>query len=263
MRAIVVDDEPLMIQKFARLMEDIPDLNIVGQFDDSSDALEYVKKNEIEIAFLDIAMPGIDGILLAKELRKIKNNILIVFISAYDSYIRESNQIGVDYYLAKPYTKKALSMMMDKLRLLASRLQKRVFIQTFGRFQVQKDGRPIRLTGKAKEILALLTARDGKEVSNKEIYETLWEDRPYSNAQMSVYYNALRRLKNVLQKEGLADLMISTANGQMLNTKIADCDYYAWKNKNPDLKNRFEGEFLPEYSWGETILAAISAGEWE
>ena len=257
MRAIIVDDEPLMLRRFVRLSEGIPDLNIVGQFETAQAALAYAKDAPVEVAFLDVAMPITSGIELAKELRKFRPDIIIVFVSAYDEYIWDSNQIGADYYIIKPYTPEVLEMAMQRVRLLSFRQQKDVYIQTFGRFLVLKQMKPIPLTGKAKEILALIVTRRGKEISNEEIYRTVWEDRPYGNVEMTVYYNALRKLKAVLKEAGLSDLLISTQRGQLVNTALFDCDYYAWQDKNMGARDRFEGNFLSEYSWGEYILAEI------
>ena len=261
MRAIIVDDEPLMIRKFVRLSEGIPDLEIVGKFEYAAEALTFANENSFETAFLDIALPGINGIELAKELRKIHPDVLIVFVSAYDEYVWDFNQIGGDYYILKPYNEETLKMAMERLRLLLTRQKKSIYIQTFGRFLVLKNGTPIPLTGKAKEILALIVTKKGKEVSNEEIYSTIWEDRPYSNVNMTVYYNAIRRLKATLKGAGAEELLISTKRGQMINTAIVDCDYYSWPEKG-DSKTDFNGEFLSEYSWGEGILAEmIDVGE--
>jgi len=257
MRAIIVDDEPLMLKRFMRLSADIPDLYIVGQFESAQEALAYAQDNPVELAFLDVAMPVINGLELAKRLRSLRADILIVFVSAYDDYIWDSNQIGGDYYVLKPYSRETLEMVMERLRLIAHRQRKKLYIQTFGRFVVLRDGEPVPLTGKAKEILALVVTRRGREISNEELFSTIWENRSYSNANMSVFYNALHRLKSVLRAEGLEDLLISSPHGQMANTALFDCDYYAWQDRNMGRRDRFEGEFLSEYSWGEYILANI------
>lgn len=263
MKAIIVDDELLMMRKFERLTEGIDDLNLVGKFEDARAALAYIEKDPVSVAFLDIEMPIMDGITLAQKLREIRRNVIIVFITAYDEYIRDSNEIGGDYYLIKPYTRETLKLMMEKIRILATRQNKDVYIQTFGRFTVRKNNIPINLTGKAKEILALIVTRQGKEISNEEIYSIIWENRPYSNENMTVYYNALRRLRSSLRSAGLGGLLISTARGQMVNTDMFDCDYYSWKLKNMELRDQFAGEFLSEYSWGETILSNILQEEYD
>ena len=262
MRAIIVDDEQLMIRKFVRLTAGIRDLNIVGMFETSEDAVSYVRDNPVEAAFLDIEMPEMDGIELAGKLRQIRDDIMIVFITAYDQYIRDANEINGDHYIVKPYTRETLENVMEKLRLLSVRQHKDVYVQTFGRFLVFKEKTPIKLTGKAKEILALVITRRGKEISNEEIYSTIWEGRPYSNACMAVYYNALRRLRNALAAAGIEEILVSTPRGQTVNTSLFDCDYYAWKDKNADPRDLFEGEFMSEYSWGEYILATLLHEEW-
>lgn len=257
MRTIIVDDEELMLKRFVRLSDGIADLNIIGQFSDSKEALAYAEHNPVELAFLDVDMPQMNGIKLAESLRKIRHDILIVFVSAYEEYIWDSNQLGIDYYLVKPFNQSTLSVVMEKIRLLAARQKKMLYVQTFGRFVVFKDGRPIKLNGKAKEILALIVTKRGKEVSNEELYSTIWEDRIYSNISMSVYYNALRRLKKILEEEGCSEILISGKHGQMANIEVFDCDYYAWQDGNVNQRDRFDGEFMSEYTWGESILTDI------
>lgn len=257
MRAIIVDDEPLMLKRFVRLGADIPDLNIAGQFESAGEALEFAKKIPVDAAFLDVAMPVTNGIELSKELRKIRPDIMIIFVTASEEHIWDFNRIGGDYYIIKPYTKETIEMAMERIRLIARRQEKELFIQTFGRFLVLRNGEPLPFTGKAKEILALTVIKRGKEISNEEIYSTIWEDRPYSNELMTVYYNALGRLKKTLRQEGLEKLLISTQRGQMINTEMFDCDYYDWQDKNMKEKDIFTGEFMSEYPWGAYILADI------
>jgi len=261
MRAIIVDDEPLMLRRFVRLSAGIPDLHIAGQFDSAQAALDYVKETPVELAFLDVSMPVIDGIELAKRLREIRADILIVFVSAYDTYLWDFNQIGGDYYIVKPYTRETLEMVMDRLRLISRRQRKELYIQMFGRFLVLRGDKVVPLTGKAKEILALVATRRGREISNEEIYSTIWEGRTYSNENMSVFYNALRRLRQALKKASLEALLISTPRGQLVDTSMFDCDYYAWEDKTAEQRDQFRGEFLSEYSWGEYILANILNGD--
>ncbi len=257
MRAILVDDEPIMLRSFMRNSADIPELNVVAQFQSAEEAISYARENSFELALLDVCLPGMNGIDLALKLREMHPGLLVVFISAFDDYIRNFNEIGGDYYILKPYKKETLQMMAEKMSLLAGRLRKNIYIQMFGRFNVLKDGVPIKISGKTKEILALIAARRGKEISNEEIYSTVWENREYSNESMKVYYNALSRLKRALEETDACELLLSTSHGQMLNTAICDCDYFAWLDNNSGSKERFEGEFLSEYSWGEPILAGI------
>lgn len=254
MRAIIVDDEPVMTRYFARECEGIPELNLKGSFTTASEALSFAADNPIEVAFLDVEMPDMTGLELALKLRELRSDILIVFVSAFD-YVRDSNKIGGDYYLEKPYDRETLEIMMERLKLLAQRQKKNIYIQMFGTFNVLKDGAPVPLSGKAKECLAYITMFRGKEVSNQDIYSTVWEDKPYGTSEMTTYFHALKRLKRTLREYGVSDLLISNVKGQMLNTEIVDCDFYSWMDKNSALHERFNGVFLSEYSWGEPVLA--------
>lgn len=154
MRTIVVDDERIMLRQFGRLSRDIADLNLVGSFECASDAVRYAMEYPVELAFIDIVMPVLNGVELARELRKIRPEMVIVFVTAYDSFIRDFNQIGGDYYILKPFTRETLEMTISKIRYLSRRLRKEVYIQTFGRFVVLKNGKPLPLRGKTKEIRA-------------------------------------------------------------------------------------------------------------
>lgn len=257
MKTILVDDEWIMIKSFVRLSEGISDIEIVGKFQYVEEAIEYVKKNPVDLAILDVKMPGMSGIELAVKLREIYTDILIVFISAYDEYIRDFNQIGGDYYIVKPYTRDTLEMMATKMTLLAAKQEKEISLQMFGRFNVLKHGVPIKISGKTKEILALIASRCGKEISNEEIYSIVWEGREYSNVNMKVYYNALKRLKDILAENQMSDLLLSTSRGQMINRNVCDCDYYEWKNAQGEGNKSYDGELLSEYSWGEYILGGM------
>ena len=255
MNTIIVDDEPIMLRSFARLSEGIAELENAVSFTDPKAAEEYASLHSVDLAILDIAMPEMNGMELAERLRAQRPDIIIVFITAYDEYIRAANTIGADDYIVKPYKKETLERMAEKVRLLSARLKKPVQIRCFGNFTVIYNGQPVPLRGKAKEILARIVAERGGEVSNETLYSTLWEDRPYSNIEMKVYYNALRRLKDTLAEAGLEKLLISTTRGQMLNTDMADCDYYDFLAGTLKLRRVEAESFMREYSWGEYILA--------
>lgn len=257
MRAIVVDDESLLLDSFLRFSRNIKDLDVIKTFEFAEGAIEYAETQSFEIAFLDIELPGMNGVECAKILRSKMPNLLIVFTSAYYDYLHESNEIGADDYLLKPYSEQIIERSMEKMRLLVHRQKKNIYVQMFGRFVIMKDGEPVPLRGKAKEILALILAKRGKEISNEEIYSTIWESRECTNVSMKVYYNALKRLKDNLKKYDIQNIIFSTPRGQMANLEAFDCDYYSWKDNKDEKQEQFNGEFMTEYTWGEYILGSI------
>lgn len=105
-----------------RLSSGIPNLNVIAQFGSGEEAISFVEKNAVELAILDIRMPVMNGIELAVKLREIRPNLLIVFISAYDEYVRDSNMIGGDYYIVKPYKRETIEIMVQKMQILSQAL---------------------------------------------------------------------------------------------------------------------------------------------
>lgn len=261
MRTIIVDDEIWMLERFElECFEcaELKDVNIVGKFSDPHKALKYAENNPVDLAFLDISMPVMNGIKLAEKLKKLRKEIVIIYISSHcEDMPYAFRSLTADYFIIKPYRSADVKSALEKAKLLSARQKKDIFIRTFGNFTIYISGEPMKISGKAKEILALLVSRRGKELSNGEIYMTMWENREYNNVNMKVYYNALKRLKKVLKEYAISEILMSTQRGQMVNTDMFDCDYYWWKDGKSDVEYEFEGEFLQEYSWGEYILAGM------
>jgi two-component system LytT family response regulator len=106
-----------------------------------------------------------------------------------------------------------------------------------------------------KQTSAEIVIKRGREISNEEIYNTIWEERAGGGDRMNVYYNALHRLRRVLKNAGDGNMLIATQRGQMVDVDCFTCDYYEWLDGNADVSKKFAGEFLSEYSWSEAYLA--------
>jgi hypothetical protein len=207
------------------------------------------------VVLLPLLILGLEALVNEKKIILYISALTMVFITNY--YIGYMTGIFTFIYFLYYYFANR-EELVQKYPLPEGNIFKKAFcahgVQTFGRFVVKKENRPVKLVGRAKEILALVITRRGREISNEEIYSTVWEDRTFSNDDMSVYYNAIGRLRRELDKAGIGGLLISNAHGQMADTSLFDCDYYDWlAGKGGD----FNGEFMSEYSWSEEILAAL------
>ena len=259
MRTILVDDEPLMLKRFVRLSASIPDVNIVGQFECAKDAVAYVRENPVELAFLDVEMPITNGIELAKELRKLYPQVIIVFVTGHKEYLGDFIDMKADYYVLKPYGKEEVRDVLQRARLFSARLKKRVYIRTFGQFEVFVDGKPLYFkVAKAKEILALMVDMQGSILTSREALLKIWENKEYDYDSTSVYRVNLKRLREILKDAGVSDIISQAdARGNYLDTTKVDCDLYAFLNGDKAATAAFRGEYMSGYSWGEETLAQL------
>ena len=98
---VLVDDEPLALTLLNDFASRIPFLNIIGSFNSAHEALLFIKANDVNLVFLDINMPDIDGFTLLKELGK---EIMVVFCTAYHEYAIDGFNVRALDYLVKPYS---------------------------------------------------------------------------------------------------------------------------------------------------------------
>lgn len=162
MKTILVDDMLLDLQLFELKCADMPDFEIVGKFTDPNEAIEYASGHVVDFALLDIDMPGMNGIELAQELRRLRNDIIIVFATAHPKFAVEALKMKADYIIFKPFDREDIADVMERAKLLRRRQRKRICFHTFGSFEMLVDGEPVRFrSGKAKELMALCVYRGG------------------------------------------------------------------------------------------------------
>lgn len=113
-KAIIVDDERLMRDQLrGRLHEAWPELEICGEAANGKDALALVAKHTPDLAFLDIRMPGMSGLEVARE---IGARCHVVFVTAYDQYAIEAFERGAIDYLLKPIERERLAVTAARQR---------------------------------------------------------------------------------------------------------------------------------------------------
>ena len=114
MRAIIAEDEPQLRKHLRRLLTELwPELEIYADVGNGTEALELVRDTEPDVAFLDIRLPGLSGMEVA---RQIANRCRVVFITAYDRYAVEAfEQHAVDYLL-KPVTRERLRKTIERIK---------------------------------------------------------------------------------------------------------------------------------------------------
>ena len=99
MNCIVVDDEPLAREAVKLLIEKNMGLNFKAEFNNAMSAAAYLQENQVDLIFLDIQMPGTDGLTFA---RSIAQQTQVIFTTAYSQYALDSYEIDALDYLLKP-----------------------------------------------------------------------------------------------------------------------------------------------------------------
>jgi DNA-binding LytR/AlgR family response regulator len=112
--AVVADDERLMREQIIdRLKESWPELSIVGEAANGREAVALVRSLEPDLVFLDISMPGMDGIEAARALA---GRVHIVFVTAHDRYAISAFEQGAVDYLLKPAEPERMALTCQRLR---------------------------------------------------------------------------------------------------------------------------------------------------
>jgi len=119
LRVVLVDDEPLAIERLETLCGRIADVEVVGKADHGEAALDVIGKSAPDLVLLDLTMPGLDGIEVAKALAKTASPPAIIFVTAHESFAVEAFDLDAVDYVLKPVAAERLE------RAIARALAKR------------------------------------------------------------------------------------------------------------------------------------------
>jgi two-component system LytT family response regulator/two-component system response regulator LytT len=116
-RALVVDDEPLACEELAYLLREFPEVEVVATAANGLEALKLIEEHEPDLVFLDVQMPGLDGMGVIRQVREKKLPLPhFVLATAYDQYAVEAFRLEATDYLLKPVNKERLAETMERVR---------------------------------------------------------------------------------------------------------------------------------------------------
>lgn len=119
LRVLAVDDVPSALADLTRLLREAPEIEEAATAGTTLDALRRIQSERFDAVFLDISMPGLDGLELANLLAQLSNPPIIVFVTAHDRHAVAAYGIGAVDYLLKPVRAERLSAALAKvLRML-------------------------------------------------------------------------------------------------------------------------------------------------
>jgi len=193
---VLADDHALFRKGVRKIIEEVPDLKVVGEVKDGLEILELLKKTSPDLVILDISMPNLRGLEAAREIKGLYPQVKVLLLTMHKKkdFLQQGLEAGVDGFLVKEDADTELLQAVQSIRkgekyyspLLSSRLADLAF------HRGEKDP----LTKREKEVAKLLA--EGK--SSKEIAQMLY---------ISIY-TVRRHRDNIMRKldlKGLADLV--------------------------------------------------------
>lgn len=121
LKALIVDDEYPARMELRFRLDKHPDVQVIGEAGSAREAMALIQALDYDVVFLDVQMPGLNGIDLARQLRERERGPAIVFVTAYESYAVPAFETRAVDYLLKPFDDDRLSETLQRLRELKGR----------------------------------------------------------------------------------------------------------------------------------------------
>ena len=260
MHILATDDEQSALNILIGAIQEAVPLATVHGFRNPLEALEFMKETPCEVAFLDIQMREMSGIVLARKLKELYPKLNIIFVTGYSQYANEAFALHASRYVYKPVTADKIVVEMENLRTPVKWKEKGICVNTFGNFEVIVNGEEVSFgREKSKEMLAYLVDKRGKSANRKEIAEVLFEREDYSRTTQNYLSKIVKELVTSLERVGAEKMLKRGVNSYAVDMDVFSCDLYDYEKDDAtaDELNRFQGEYMKQYSWAEVTLARL------
>lgn len=255
MKIVAIDDEPMALNLLLETVGEVkPDAEING-FSDPDELIEYVEKNHVDIACLDIQIYDILGTDLARTLKTIQPNINIIFVTAYGDYVSEAMKMHASGYLRKPVVADDIAREFADLRyeIKEEGRECKIKVRCFGSFEVfYPSGDIVHFSrAKSKEAFAYLICKNGSSSTINELGTVLFEDEPYDDKKKNYIQKIISSMNKDLEAAGIVDIVRKSYNSISVDPQMIDCDYYHYLKGENIPEAIYHGEFIEQYSWAE------------
>ena len=256
MKAILIDDEQLALNYLEHQLVHVADVEIIGKFTDPIVGRRAIEKNEIDIVFLDIHIPKLNGIELAEQLLEMKHQLQIVFVTAYERYAIKAFELNALDYVLKPVGKQRLQTTMKRIEsrleehaALSLQKSEKLQMSLFQQVTIVDGGQEIPLrwrTAKVQQLFLYLVQHRGTAVNKTAIIELLWPELEPEKAYHQLY-TAIYHIRKTLAPFEKYSRIANTSEGYLLKLEqiILDVD-------------QFEQFFR-----SDVVLSAETIGEYE
>lgn len=242
MKAILIDDERLAIEFLEQQIFKNSDIDVVDTFTSFDINTNRDLLSELDIVFLDIEMPEINGLQLAELILEVNPAIEIIFVTAFNEYAVQAFELNALDYLLKP-------IQSDRLRKTIARIDKdltnkvaptidgetNLFVKlsedlSFKTNDIESAQTVQWRTTKAKELFLYLLQNRETITPKSKLVDLLWPDFETEKA-FSQLYTAIYHIRKVLEQFGQHFSLKSVQEGYMLYTHKVSVDIVEWENK--------------------------------
>lgn len=249
MNYIAVDDEPFALKDIEEALREAAPEAEVHSFTAPSQALAYAETSPVDVAFLDIELGSMSGLVLAKKLKDLRPEVHIIFVTSHEQYAVQAFQLHATGYLMKPATVEDIRRELTFLYGDAP-APKRIRVQTFGGFEVFVDGQAVQFKrAKAKELLAYLIDGRGASVTAANVCAALWGDDALEAGKKGYFRIMFKSLRDTLRDAGIEDILLRTWNSAAIDPERLDCDSYRFLDGDPQAVNSYRNNYLSCYEW--------------
>lgn len=265
MKAVCVDDEKPALEHSVSLCREMLQLTQVEGFTDPREALTWMREHPTDFALLDICMPEMDGITLARGIREISPETAILFVTEHPQYAVEAWEVHATGYISKPLTGERLS---DELNYAAEWRRERtgerqvphIAVQTFGNFDLIVDGERVCFArAKSKELFAFLVDKKGIRVSRAEVFQRLWPGEEYTRPRQKQLDVIIRSMRATLCEYAISEILQLERGTLRIVPQVIDCDMYRLFAGDVRYENEYQGEYMTPYAWANLTEGYIDS----
>lgn len=248
-RAVIIDDEKPALEGLKFLLHK-SGVDVCGTFQNPQLAVENAAELKPDVAFIDIEMPGMNGLETAERLLALLPDLKIIFVTAYHQYAVEAFELAAIDYVLKPVHPQRLERTLSRLRTEPAHPARQdeardagagpdgfgkagaPTVRFLGRFECfAPDGRRLELhwrTAKAKELFVYLLHKRGSSVPKERLIDLLWpemeEEKALTNLHTTVY-----QVRRLLKDQVLPCRLSYVENSYRLDAPEMACDADRWE----------------------------------
>ena len=259
MKIFAVENDKKSLDKLSGIIGTLQPEAELFCYESSPEALAAARTHEADVVFLDMKLSEMNGLLLGQYLKDLNPYVNLIYFTSDRGDAMEAMALRASGCLLLPPSKNSVSKELKELRNSPEmRRQRRVFIQTFGNFEIFADGTPIAFKySRTKELIAILVNNRGAQTTNGEIIASMWEDDGSPEKKGSYLSNLRQDLQNTLTRLKLTDIIVKQRGSVAIVMDRVECDLFEWLEKKKESRYQYLGDYMNQYSWAEYFHAEL------